>query len=141
MKVIPFKVRVDPERYSESSKRSYGYEIINRKNYYSDINYTCSKCKADAVYTALEQKKSYENRKEYICSTRILCGRCWHEKRVLKKEAQLIEKDYCENKEDFLKDEAKLMRWLWVLIEYSKFTYRYNKSRVIFLEKHLKNFT
>ncbi len=141
MKIAPFKYKVEPEKYSESSKRSYGHDIRSRQEFYEDIHYQCIACSKTDVYTDFEQKKAYENRDDYICCTRVLCQSCWRNKRVLLKQCQEFEKEYSRNKQAHLNDEQFLRDWLCTLNEYKKYSYRYNNQRIIFIEKHLKRYT
>ncbi len=140
-KTIPFKYKVEPEKYSESSKQSFGHEIRSRQQYYEDIEYKCRACSKIDVYSAFEQKKAYENRKDYIDCTRVLCQNCWRNKLSLLKQSQEMEKEYCSSQEAILSNEKFLRNWLNVLTEYKKYSYNYNHQRIKFIEKHLKNFT
>jgi DNA-directed RNA polymerase subunit RPC12/RpoP len=137
MKILPLKVRIDKDRYSESSKRSCGHEALGE--FYSDYSYVCVKCSRNATYLAIEQKKAYENRKEYMWAKPKLCSSCWQEMRRLKVLAQNLESQYCSNKGECLNDREFLESWLDVLKQHSAYAvYRSNKSRIKFLEKHLE---
>mgnify|MGYP001606110043 CR=1 FL=1 len=140
-KITILKYRVEPDRYSQSSKQSYGHEIRSRQKYYEDIEYVCRSCGRKDIYSAFEQKKAYENRKDYICCTRVLCQKCWRNKRNLLKLAHEMEKQYCLNKQVHLNSEKFLREWLHVLCEYKKYSYRFNHQRIRFIERHLEKFT
>ena len=66
--------KIDRERWSEESKRSYAYHY--QATSYEDIHYECSKCRAPSVFTAQEQKVSFEEKKNYIWQHRTLCPKC-----------------------------------------------------------------
>ncbi|RDH41441.1 zinc-ribbon domain containing protein [Zooshikella ganghwensis] len=135
------KVKVEHDKYSQSSKQSYGFEIKKRCEYYADIHYKCRNCGKAAIYPALEQKKAYESRKEHICSTRVLCADCWSDKQALKKSLATFEEKYASNKEAALSDREFLERWLAKLNSYNHYTHKPNSMRVQFLRKHLRKFT
>lgn len=139
--LIPFRYRIDAARYSESSKRSYGHEILSRKKYYQDIEYNCRACGKLDTYTAFEQKKAYENRHDYIHAQRVLCNNCWGSKRILSKQAREMERQYCLNKPVKLADRQFLQEWIGILIELRKYTHRFNQQRIRFIEKHLAKFS
>ena len=132
------KVKVDADKYSDSSKQSYGFELRKRDEYYADIHYNCIKCGTAAIYPALEQKKAYENRQEHICSKRVLCPTCWRTKRALKEALATIEDHYIANKDITLLDRVFLEQWLQKLNHYSGYTRKPNSMRIQFLQKHLK---
>ena len=135
MSVIPFKYKVDFNRYNRNSKNSYGLYL--REGFYSNITYKCRACGKFDIFSAFEQKKAYENRQEYYEQMRVLCQDCWRSKRKLLKLAQQYEAEYCKDKAAKLKNLAFLLDWLNVLKEYKNFSYRYNHMRIKFLGKHI----
>jgi len=135
MKVVPFRYKVDFERYCRNSKGSYGLEI--KANFYTNITYKCRSCGKFDVFSAIEQKKAYENRKEYYEQVRVLCQDCWRSKRKLLKMAQEYESSYCRSKKAKLEDLDFLIGWFNTLKEYKKYTHRYNQMRIKFLRKHI----
>ena len=80
----PQGVPVDKSKWSDSSKRSFAFEIP--KEYYEDIKYKCSHCRKRTVYTAAEQKIAFEEKKAYVSQRRVLCPKCWEEKRNIERE-------------------------------------------------------
>jgi hypothetical protein len=136
-KVIPFRYKAEKERYSESSKRSYGWQL--RGGYYADIEYVCRKCKRKSVFSAFEQKKSFENRNEYLDQCRVFCSECWRKGRQLKAKLREMEQKYCEDKAKWLSEREFLLEWLNLLKEYAPYTRRPNVMRMRFIEKHLTN--
>jgi len=135
MCVVPFKYKVDFDRYSRNSKNSYGLHL--RENFYSNITYKCRSCGKLDIFSAIEQKKAYENRQEYYEQKRILCQDCWRSKRRLLKLAQNLEAEYCRNKQAKLEDLDFLLSWFNTLNEYKKYSHRYNHMRIKFLRKHI----
>lgn len=142
MKIIPFRYKVDLSRYSASSQKSVGHELMSHfPGNYEDISYTCIACNKVDTFTAFEQKKAYENRKDYIDCKRVLCGNCWKNKRILGKRCKAFEANYAKRKREAIKDKLFLSEWLMVLTEYKKYSYRYNYMRIQFIKKHLEALT
>ena len=131
------KVSIDKEKYSESSKRSIGHEFLGE--YYKDIKYICFKCSQKAIYKALEQKEAIEVRKEYMWRQRVLCNVCWKEMRDIKKDLAEMESQYSNNKQASLNDTDFLNKWLELLKQYLLYSKKGNTSRIVFIERHLKN--
>ena len=73
------------EEWSEESKRSFRYSALNSYvEHYNEIEYTCIACNKKAVFSAKEQKHSYEVKKNYIWQKRVLCPTCYHELQAIK---------------------------------------------------------
>lgn len=130
------KVPLNRDEYSDSSKRSVGYEYLDE--YYKDIKYRCIKCEKKTIFSAQEQKEAYEVRKEYMWSKRIICPSCWKEMRVLKKKLEENEAHYIANKADVVKDKEFLGEWLEALKEYPKYGKNEDTARIRFVENALE---
>ena len=128
-------IPLDRDNYSESSKRSVGFEYLG--GFYASINYRCKKCYQSAIFTAIEQKESFEIKKKYMWQKRLLCNKCHKEMYLVKKELLDIYSSYCCNKKTLLMDEVFLSRWLLLLNEYPKYAQKGNPSRVKFVTKAL----
>lgn len=108
----PFSVPADPEQWSEQSKRSVAYDF--RKEY-KDIAYNCVRCAAACVFTAQDQKYTFEVKKASIDQRRHLCAPCWdesHRLRALKLECESL---WAESKKQLQQDVGFLTRWLDLL--------------------------
>ena len=128
-------IPVDPEAYSDESKRSVGIEFVG--DYYEDRKYHCKKCGIEAIFSAEQQQKSFEVRKEYMWQRRTLCNDCWHEMRRIKEELNVTETDYCQNKIERLGDVVFLTKWLNLLSIYPTYGKRGNPSRIRFIKRYL----
>ncbi len=131
MKQIP----LNKEAYSDSSKRSVGFEFLGE--FYRDIHYQCKRCAKSEIFTAEDQKYTYEIKKKYMWQQRFLCNKCHAEMVTIKSELQKMEKYYCNNKEQSLKDREFLLKWLRLLKKYPTYWKKSNSSRVKFIEKAL----
>jgi hypothetical protein len=67
----PMTLPVDRSQLSPASLRSYDVPLV-----YNDRTITCRACKKEFVFTAVQQKKLYEEHKRHITTTRVLCTDC-----------------------------------------------------------------
>jgi hypothetical protein len=105
-------IPADPEQWSAQSKNSVAY-LFTRE--YSDISYKCWSCCAPSVFTAEDQKYTYEVKKASIDQQRVLCQTCWTESNRL--QSLLKEKDrlWSESKRYLQTDQTFLSEWLDLL--------------------------
>lgn len=103
----------DREQWSESSKRSHAYHYPTTA--YEDIAYCCRKCRAMAVFTAAEQKISYEVKKQYIWRRRTLCGPCNGELHRLRALEQAFQARWAKERAELRSDREFVKAWLAVL--------------------------
>jgi hypothetical protein len=108
----------DPSRWSEQSQRSVSAEWTKE---YRDIQYQCWKCKADAVFTAQDQKITFDVKKAPIDQRRILCEDCWKQSNQIARELSENERLWAEKKPTLQKDREFLRQWLELLEEREKY--------------------
>lgn len=70
----PDTVPADPSQWSESSQRSVSVAWTTE---YKTYGYYCWRCRERALFTAADQKYTYEVNKAHIDQKRILCEGCW----------------------------------------------------------------
>jgi hypothetical protein len=109
----PAGVPCDPEQWSEDSKRSVAYTFAPRP--YRDKAYLCWRCRAPDVFTAAEQKHTFEVRKANISQSRVLCRACHRERASLEREARECRKRWAAEGSALRHDHEFLRRWLVVL--------------------------
>jgi hypothetical protein len=131
------KLRVNKDAYSDSSKKSVGFEYLD--DYYEDTKYRCKKCYKQDVFTAEEQKKTFEVKKAYMWQQRFLCNLCYQEMSSIKKELNEIDSNYLENKEAVMGNEELLKKWLYLLKEYPKYWQKENTAKIVFVKKAISN--
>jgi len=129
------RIPLNKEKYSEESKRSVGYEYL--ESFYSDIEYDCLRCKKREIFSAKDQKYTFEVKKAYMWVQRVLCKVCWKEERLLKNELQLLENEYCLDKKLKLNDKVFLQKWLNKLEVYVTYGAKGSEPRAVFIKKHL----
>ena len=101
----PSSTPADPTQWSEESKRSVAYEF---RREYKDIPYRCWHCKADCVFTALDQKYTYEVKNASINQGRRLCLECWAESHKIRAKLQECEEKWAQSKVSLQSDRGFL---------------------------------
>src|SRR5262245_66449988 len=83
---------------------------------YIDKFYKCWRCRKDAVFSAEDQKYTYEVKKAPIDQQRILCSDCWRQSLVIDREIEGCENEWASSKVSLAKDRVFLSRWLQLLV-------------------------
>jgi hypothetical protein len=104
----------DPEQWSEKSKNTMPYQF-NWVKVYTDKAYVCWTCKARCVFSATDQKFTYEVRKAYIDQKRTLCTMCWGESNRIMRQIQACEQQWAEARQVLRTDRIFLETWLALL--------------------------
>jgi len=111
-------VKADPKKWSEKSKQSdasyYTYE-------YTDIKYFCRRCGKPDIFSANDQKESYEVKKKYFWQRRILCQNCWNESNAIRKEIRTYQSRWADEKTTLKNDVEFLSRWLELLVNLEEY--------------------
>ena len=105
-------IPADPTQWSEKSKHSVAFEFTRE---YEDISYKCWHCQADCVFTAQDQKYTFEVKKASIDQRRILCSECWSESHGIRAALRGCEEQWAKSKSTLQIDKAFLRRWLELL--------------------------
>lgn len=128
-------VPANPDLWSKESKQSYSYNYIKE---YNDIEYTCWHCRNKAVFTAKDQKYTYEEKKAYIDQRRILCNDCWKESNNIAKKIKQCEEKWAEAKATLRNDKSFVTTWLELLVLKDKYApYKPNTAAINMLKKIL----
>jgi hypothetical protein len=107
---------------------------------YKDIHYKCWHCQADSVFTAVDQKYTYEEKKAPIDQRRVLCEVCWREALGIAAQLQECKNLWASSKQSLREDEAFLRRWLALLESQERYVpYRKDLARKNMLRKLLGN--
>ena len=134
----PNRVRADPNQWSEKSKRSVSFELGFIKEY-TDIDYKCWRCGRRSVFTAEEQKYTYEVKKAYIHQKRILCSNCWKESNEITNQLDACEKRWKESKTELKHEQEFLSEWLELVIKHEKYVpCEHDAAKKNMLQKLLK---
>lgn len=128
-------IPADPEQWSEASKHSISYHYTKE---YTDIEYSCWRCKAACVFTAQDQKYTFEVRKASIDRRRLLCEPCWSESHHVRNMIAGCESEWAASKLTLQHDKEFLERWLSLLTHLEQFvSYKPDTAKKNMLKKLL----
>jgi len=128
-------IRADPGQWSEKSQRSVSSLFTSR---YEDREYKCWSCGKSAVFTAEDQKYTYEVRKAPIDQQRVLCAECWKLSLQIAKELESCETRWATEKSILEVDKVFLSHWLDLLEKREHYVrYRPDKAKKNMLRKLL----
>ena len=109
----PAGVPSNPECWSDESKQSVAYLFTPQP--YRDKAFLCWRCRNPDVFTAAEQKHTFEVRNANISQQRVLCRVCHREWVKLDRESRLCRQRWASEHHTLRRDAAFLRRWLVVL--------------------------
>jgi hypothetical protein len=90
------------------------------------------------VFTAQDQKYTFEVKKASIDQRRILCSNCWLESHRIRNELQDYEERWAKSKAKLQVDKAFLFRWLELLTLLEAYVpYKPDTARKTMLSKFL----
>ena len=124
---------VNPNHWSEDSKRSVTFQIPPSE--YEDIHYQCARCDHAAVFTAVEQKLTFEGRKAYIWQRRKLCSKCWSERQQIQHNIRKCQAQWRTQKRELKRDAEFLKHWLELLEVYPAYGGRKNLAGITMLRR------
>lgn len=129
-------VKADPSQWSKESRQSYAADYTKE---YEDIEYFCWRCGTRDVFSADDQKHSYEVKKNYFWQRRILCRSCWMEANKIRKSIAACQKEWAASKATLRKDIRFLSRWLQLLTRLEEYVpYRPDNAKKNMLMKLIK---
>ena len=108
----PRTVPADPSQWAVKSQRSVSFFF---KKEYTDIHYKCWSCGTPSVFTAEDQKYTYEVKKVNIDQQRVLCHACWRESNRLQSLLREKEANWAESKHKLRGNADFLSEWLNLL--------------------------
>ena len=133
----PTSAPADPEQWSDKSKRSVAYGFIR---HYTDRPYKCWRCQAECVFTAQDQKYTYEVKKASIDQRRSLCAPCWSESHRIRNMLLECEEQWAESKAKLQDDRSFLTHWLELLVALEAYVgYKPDTAKKNMLVKLLAN--
>src|ERR1700739_2244339 len=105
-------VPANPSQWSEKSQRSVSFLFTSK---YEDRKYKCWSCGRPAVFTAEDQKYTYEVRKASIDQQRMLCAECWRGSLQISRDLDSCESRWATAKSTLEADRMFLSHWLDLL--------------------------
>lgn len=132
-------VPMDATQWSEESKRSYLYcgHSYSQSDRYGDIHYSCIRCASPAVFTAADQKRSFEVKKNYIWQRRDLCPACHAQWVQLKAKDRACQARWTAERLTLKHDASFMGDWLQVLEALPSYDRRKHSSMRTHLRKLL----
>ena len=109
----PTSVPADPEQWSDKSKQTVSYGFIRE---YTDKPYKCWRCQEECVFTAQDQKYTYEAKKASIDQRRSLCASCWPESHRIRNMLVECEERWDQGKAQLQTDKSFLTHWSELLV-------------------------
>ncbi len=133
----PTSVAAAPELWSERSKQSTAFCL---RRDYQDKLYNCWHCQAASVFTAQDQKYTFEVLRASIDQRRFLCKVCWLESNRIRAALRDCEEQWSLSKAQLQADEIFLGRWLGLLLALEKYVpYKPDTGKKNMLSKLLAN--
>jgi hypothetical protein len=130
-------VPADPSKWSVSSQRSVAAEWTKE---YPSYRYSCWRCRTSAVFTAEDQRYTYEIKKANINQQRILCEQCWERSSAILKELAECESSWASAKSTLRRDRPFIERWAKLLDERDEYVpYKTDVARKNMLAKLLRD--
>lgn len=111
-------IKADPKQWSRQSRQSYGAWLTTE---YVDLEYFCCRCGKADVFTAAEQKQSYEEEKNYFWQRRILCRRCWQESNAIRRKLKKFQERWAASRTTLRIDLPFLRGWLDALVRLEEY--------------------
>jgi hypothetical protein len=131
----PTSIPAAPEQWSEKSKQSVSYHY---KREYTDIEYSCWRCKTSCLFTAQDQKYTFEVKKASIDQRRFLCESCWSESHSIRTMIANCDAQWAALKANLQNDQEFLEQWLGLLIRLEEFVpYKPDTAKKNMLKKFI----
>jgi Probable zinc-ribbon domain len=131
----PTSVSSNRELWSEESKRSYSYQSSIAE--YKDYHYECMHCKQPSIFTAQDQKKTYEVRKAYIWQRRTLCSECFRARVETERDLEARAASWKADRQSLSSDKQFLLQWLAALEKHVSLGGRADTGNMNMLQKLL----
>lgn len=133
----PMSVAADPEQWFDQSKQTVSY-LMGFMREYVDTPYACWRCGAACIFSAEDQKYTFEVKKATIDQRRKFCAACWSDSHRLR--AALVEHEarWAAEKASLRVDRDFLAEWLSLLTRWNEFEpYRNDAAKIKMLRRLL----
>lgn len=130
-------VRVDKDQWSEKSRSGLDYVFASEN--YEDKPFACRACGQKAVFTAEQQKYTYEIKKAFTWEHHVLCAACFRQRNDLVAEAKVFAASWAKDKALLKRDRLALQRWKEVLELLPTYGIRKDGARIRMLAKVLEH--
>lgn len=128
-------VPVDTSQWSQASRRSMTCEPIG--DHYSDRTLSCRNCRNAFVFSAQQQRETYEVRKAYIAQQRCLCPQCWPQRLQLVGELKRLRSRWASDRAGVKRDPQALRRWRELLAQAPRYGLRRDRAQCAMVDRLL----
>ena len=133
----PGAVPANPSEWSESSQRSVSAKWTTE---YTSYRYKCWRCRASSIFSAEDQRYTYEVKKANINQQRILCEACWRRLQEIDEELRQFDARWSTSKQEIKSNRPLLERWAQLLEERDEYVpYRADIAKKDMLAKLLRH--
>jgi len=129
------KVPLKKELWSEKSRG--GLDYVFAPEFYEDKPFGCRACGRQGVFTAEQQKYTYEVKKAFTWEQHVLCPTCFQKCCELSAESSALVAAWLQNKGKAAANLPALRRWREVLELLPSYGMRKDAARIRMLSKLL----
>jgi hypothetical protein len=130
------RVPVDKELWSEKARGSLDH--VFAEAFYEDKPFNCRACGMSSVFTAEQQKYTYEVKKEYTWVQHVLCPVCFERRNKLAAESTASLAVWVRDRAVLTTNAMFLQRWKQVLEDLPQYGIRKDTARIRMLQKLLQ---
>ena len=130
-------VPVNKELWSEKSREGLDYVFAGES--YEDKPFQCRTCGARSIFTAEQQKYTYEVKKAYTWEQHVLCQNCFRVRNQLSAESASFLAAWKNDKRAAEENVQGVRRWKEILELLPQYGVRKDTARIRMLSKVLSN--
>jgi hypothetical protein len=131
------RLRIEKDLWSPKSRG--GLDEFFAGEFYEDKSFVCRACGRPSVFTAEQQKYTYEVKKALIYQEHVLCERCFKERNKLEAASKAFLQSWSRNKAALKAKRDQLIRWKEILELLPKFGVRQDTARIRMLARLIRN--
>lgn len=131
------RLRIEKDLWSPKSRG--GLDEFFAGEFYEDQSFICRACGRSSVFTAEQQKYTYEVKKALIHQKHVLCENCFKRRYELIAESRSFVEAWARDKRSLKGNRADLRRWRKVLEKLPTYGVRHDTARIRMLTRLLEN--
>ncbi|MFA7174661.1 MAG: zinc-ribbon domain containing protein [Kiritimatiellia bacterium] len=131
------RIPINKELWSEKSRT--GLDYVFAEEFYEDKPFQCRACGASSVFTAEQQKYTYEEKKAYTWEEHVLCSDCFKVRNQLSAESLAFLAVWVRDKRAAMANLQGVCRWKEILELLPRYGVRKDTARIRMLSKVLSN--
>ena len=131
------RLRIEKDLWSPKSRG--GLDEFFAGEFYEDKSFVCRACGRPGVFTAEQQKYTYEVKKALVYQEHVLCERCFKERNRLAAAAKVFLESWSADRAALKAKPGQLARWKEVLELLPKYGVRQDTARIRMLARLIRN--